>query len=128
MTTKQRETQSIASFKERFQSDFNLIRGANQKIIVIAFVEGLQLSKFKCCSKEATSGFGGVQGSGVVYTPEDEGPNTAGEIQGSQKNARGCYVAFTKQIKAWVEEDTISRGPEGSRDQNVYTLEAMLIQ
>ncbi|GAA0152452.1 hypothetical protein LIER_10933 [Lithospermum erythrorhizon] len=33
--------------RERFQTEFNLIHGANQKIAVNAFVEGLQLSKFK---------------------------------------------------------------------------------
>ncbi|GAA0151748.1 hypothetical protein LIER_10402 [Lithospermum erythrorhizon] len=47
MTIKQRETESIASFQEWFQTKFNLILGANPKIAVIAFVEGLRLSKFK---------------------------------------------------------------------------------
>ncbi|GAA0155033.1 hypothetical protein LIER_12856 [Lithospermum erythrorhizon] len=47
MTIKQRETQSITSFQERFQTEFNLTLRANQKIVVIAFVEGLRLSKFK---------------------------------------------------------------------------------
>ncbi|GAA0163858.1 hypothetical protein LIER_19629 [Lithospermum erythrorhizon] len=47
MTIKQRETELIASFQERFQTEFNLIHGVNKKIVVIAFVEGLRLKKFK---------------------------------------------------------------------------------
>ncbi|GAA0154183.1 hypothetical protein LIER_12240 [Lithospermum erythrorhizon] len=47
MTIKQRETESIASIQERFQSEFNLIPGANKKIDAITFVEGLRLTKFK---------------------------------------------------------------------------------
>ncbi|GAA0185972.1 hypothetical protein LIER_33260 [Lithospermum erythrorhizon] len=47
MTIRQRKTESIASFQEQFQTDFGLIPGANQKIAVIAFVEGLRMCKFK---------------------------------------------------------------------------------
>ncbi|GAA0145143.1 hypothetical protein LIER_05401 [Lithospermum erythrorhizon] len=46
-----------------------------------------------------------------------------GETQGSQKKARGCYLASTKQIKAQVEAGSIFRGPEGFGDRNVCTLE-----
>ncbi|GAA0145836.1 hypothetical protein LIER_05933 [Lithospermum erythrorhizon] len=35
-----------------------------------------------------------------------------GEIQGSQKKVRGCYLASTKRIKAQIKEGTMSRGPE----------------
>ncbi|GAA0156314.1 hypothetical protein LIER_38252 [Lithospermum erythrorhizon] len=47
MTIRQRENELIASFQERFQMEFNLIPGANQKIAVISFVEGLRMCKFK---------------------------------------------------------------------------------
>ncbi|GAA0151264.1 hypothetical protein LIER_10019 [Lithospermum erythrorhizon] len=46
-----------------------------------------------------------------------------GAIHGSLKKARGCYMASTKRIKAQGEEGATYRGPEGSRDQNVCTLE-----
>ncbi|GAA0160543.1 hypothetical protein LIER_17077 [Lithospermum erythrorhizon] len=45
-----------------------------------------------------------------------------GEIQGIQEKARKCYLASTKQIKAQMEVGSTSRGTEGLRDCNVYTL------
>ncbi|GAA0156721.1 hypothetical protein LIER_14145 [Lithospermum erythrorhizon] len=48
-----------------------------------------------------------------------------GEIQESQKKARGCYLASTKRIKVKTEVGSISRGSEGSKDQTVCTLEIL---
>ncbi|GAA0142008.1 hypothetical protein LIER_35496 [Lithospermum erythrorhizon] len=47
MTIKQRETESIVSLQEHFQTEFNLTPGEDQKIDVIAFVEGWRICKFK---------------------------------------------------------------------------------
>ncbi|GAA0174936.1 hypothetical protein LIER_28215 [Lithospermum erythrorhizon] len=47
MIIKQRENEAISSFEDRFQTEFNLIPGADQKIVVIAFIEGLRMRKFK---------------------------------------------------------------------------------
>ncbi|GAA0176220.1 hypothetical protein LIER_29253 [Lithospermum erythrorhizon] len=46
----------------------------------------------------------------------------SGEIQGSQRKARGCYLATTKRIKFRVEAAGTSRGAEGLRDRKVCTL------
>ncbi|GAA0151898.1 hypothetical protein LIER_10515 [Lithospermum erythrorhizon] len=47
MTIKQRGRELISSFQDRFQMELNLVPGADQKIFVIAFVEGLRMRKFK---------------------------------------------------------------------------------
>ncbi|GAA0154773.1 hypothetical protein LIER_12660 [Lithospermum erythrorhizon] len=47
MTIKQNENEAISSFQDRFQTDFNLVPGTDQKIAVIAFIEGLMMSRFK---------------------------------------------------------------------------------
>ncbi|GAA0142869.1 hypothetical protein LIER_42741 [Lithospermum erythrorhizon] len=47
VTIKQGENESISSFQYWFKKEFNLILGADQKIAVITFVEGLKKGKFK---------------------------------------------------------------------------------
>ncbi|GAA0170615.1 hypothetical protein LIER_24839 [Lithospermum erythrorhizon] len=47
MIIKKKENKTISSFQDRFQTEFNLVPGADQKIAVIAFVEGLMMIKFK---------------------------------------------------------------------------------
>ncbi|GAA0164182.1 hypothetical protein LIER_19878 [Lithospermum erythrorhizon] len=47
ITIKKGESESISSYQERFQTEFNLVPGEDKKIAVIAFVEGLRMGKFK---------------------------------------------------------------------------------
>ncbi|GAA0166972.1 hypothetical protein LIER_40286 [Lithospermum erythrorhizon] len=46
-TIKQRENEAISSFQDKFPTEFNLVLGADRKIAVITFVEGLKMSTFK---------------------------------------------------------------------------------
>ncbi|GAA0155105.1 hypothetical protein LIER_38019 [Lithospermum erythrorhizon] len=47
MTIKKKENEAIWSFQDRFQTEFNLVRGTDQKIAIITFIEGLMMNTFK---------------------------------------------------------------------------------
>ncbi|GAA0174034.1 hypothetical protein LIER_41648 [Lithospermum erythrorhizon] len=85
MTIRQRKNEAISFFQDRFQTEFNLVPGANQKIEVIAFIEGLRMSKFKeSLMKKNTSSLEEVNERANKYIRIEKAEKRAEKEQGKR--------------------------------------------